>query len=157
MNGERLKTDHSTLILRKTANVPLQTKMKNSSTVDNIPQQTRYFYLLNSLFAKIINPQSNTALNTHDSPTISTRKLFIEPLEIFRAITGKLLRGYCSYLTFTQVTIVIQLLDLQKIFISIERRIPVLVNISLFNKFNLYIHRSVSLDIHEALLLSKNR
>ena len=115
--------------------------MKNSSTVDNIPQQTRYFNLLNSLFAKITKPQSNTALNTHDSPTISTRKLFIEPLEIFRAITEKLLRGYCSYLTFTQVTIVYNFQISKEIFISIALQIPVLVNISLFNKFNLYIHK----------------
>lgn len=62
VSGERLKPDHSTLILRKTGNVPLQTKMRNSSSVDNIPQQTRYFNWLNSLFAKIIKPQSNTAL-----------------------------------------------------------------------------------------------
>lgn len=62
LSGERLKPDQSTLILRKTCNVPFQTKMKNSSTVDNIPQQTRYFNLLNSLFAKIIKPQSNKAL-----------------------------------------------------------------------------------------------
>ena len=96
LSGERLKPDQSTLILRKTCNVPFQTKMKNSSTVDNIPQQIRYFNLLNSLFAKIIKPQSNKAL-THNSPTITTRKLFIEPLEIFRAITEKLLRGYCSH------------------------------------------------------------
>lgn len=62
LSGERLKPDHSTLILRKIGHVPLQTKMKNSSTIDNIPQQTRYFNLLNSLFAKIIKPQSNKAL-----------------------------------------------------------------------------------------------
>ena len=64
LSGERLKPDQSTLILRKTCNVPFQTKMKNSSTVDNIPQQTQYFNLLNSLFAKIIKPQSNTVLCT---------------------------------------------------------------------------------------------
>jgi len=95
---EMLKPDYSTLILRKTGNVQLQTKMKNSSTVDNIPQQIRYFNLSSN--------RNRTQCFAHNSPTITTRKLFIEPLEIFRAITEKLLRGYCSYLTFTQVTIV---------------------------------------------------
>ena len=121
LSGERLKPDQSTLILRKTCNVPFQTKMKNSSTVDNIPQQIRYFNLLNSLFAKIIKPQSNKALthNSHFAHHYYSQAIYWTTRNFQsynREIIAGLLFALVSYLTFTQVTIVIQLLDLQRDF-----------------------------------------
>ena len=111
-SGERLKPDHFTLILRKTGNVPLQTKMKNSSTVDNIPQQTRYFNLLNSLFAKIIKPQSNTAWFAHHfySQAIywTTRN--------FQSHNREIIAGLLFVFDFHSSNYCIQLLDLQRDF-----------------------------------------